>query len=112
MHRFCNVGFLSRPIDSLLFLWRAISCPLSSRPIEKNAIFVECLESPFAKMTAAWQSPEHDVKDESSALHSPDINPDYPSVDDGVDDGSQDDGIRDRKSDSLWWASPCIPGIE
>lgn len=54
-------------------------------------------------MAAAWQSPEHDVKTESSALHSPDINPDYhASVDDGVDDGSQDDGIRERKSDSLW----------
>lgn len=50
-------------------------------------------------MAAAWQSPEHDVKDESSALHPPEIGPDE-NV--SVDDGSQDDGIRERKSDSLW----------
>ncbi|OOQ84427.1 proline-specific permease [Penicillium brasilianum] len=50
-------------------------------------------------MAAAWQSPTHDVKDESSALHPPEINPEEHE---SIDDGSQDEGNRDRKSDSLW----------
>lgn len=62
------------------------------------AKFLNCSWS-FTKMAAAWQSPTHDVKDESSALHPPEINPEEHE---SIDDGSQDEGNRDRKSDSLW----------
>lgn len=52
-------------------------------------------------MAAEWQAPEHEFnfKDESSAMHTPAIEADARA---SVDDGSQDEEIRDRKSDSLW----------
>lgn len=61
-------------------------------------------------MAAECQAPEHDFnfKDESSAMHTPAIDPDVRA---SVDDESQDEEIRDRKSDSLWWAALHLLGL-
>jgi hypothetical protein len=71
--------------------------------IGRRSFFVGCwiAHYPIAKMAAEWQAPEHDFnfKHESSAMHTPAIDPDVHA---SVDDGSQDEEIRDHRSDSLW----------
>lgn len=102
MHGFRNAG-LSRSIDSVsCFSEDYIPSIVLGRHWDDHdslSWIVWIAHCPIANMAAEWQAPEHDFhfKDEISAINTPAITPDLP-----VDDGSQDEEIRDRKSDSLW----------
>jgi hypothetical protein len=101
MHGFRNAG-LSRSIDSRFFFPEdyILSIVLGTHWEDHDSLSIvwiaHCL---IANMAEEWQAPEHDFhfKDEISAINTPAISPDLP-----VDDGSQDEEIHDRKSDSLW----------